>query len=424
MGSGLFSSLCLVILASQQIPSIPSDSVVFILLFVQWQAFVLTAAKLGIDQAIFATVSGDQRIHYNIPRFIITHSLPICLFSSIIVALTFSITAGAVAFLSTILDVYSIAWIAHANARRRFGVTAVANVLKFPLFFVLIFLSSGWYSGRTFLLLCFLLSSMARAVWIYRQREQQSQDQEVFLSAVLPMTVQQLLNFCLYRLDQLALASFGTFTHITAQSTEMFVYIAKFPELIGGGILLLGTLTFPTLVAGSQIPDVHLRLRITRGAKLLLLVASLGICVGFFVYQISWKEGMTISLFQLSVPFLLTASLILPTHVVSYVMLRNGYLRNLIRNLGVGVVSGGIVCTIALKAGHVTLLAWTVPIQLIVFLLTSFTMHLYPSKALYRFTAEPVTRRSDSIQVPLLTATGALVYRGDDRLGFLSTRES
>lgn len=384
LGSGLISALFLALLASQRLESIPSDSVVFVLLFVQWQVLGLTVAKLGIDQVVFATVTRDTTLRYDLVNFLFTRSLPLGLGVSMAIAFIFSPFAGAVALVSILLDVYAVAGGADMNARRQFLVSTVANFLNYPLFFFLLLLTSLATSDINVILSCFAFSSLVRAAWIFSRLRTIRVHHLVRFSAAGSMVAQQLGNYLLYRVDQLSLAFLGAVSSLTLASSEQYVFWAKFPELIASGILILGLFLLPPLLNRTDLAGRYLRIQISVDYWLFLGALAFMIIAAFAVYQLAWDGTLTYSEWQRSIPFLLHSILILPVHAISYLLLGDGQVASLVRNLVLSMAIGAIPWAVAYKLSSTFVLSLVVPIQLATFILATFMLPLLSARPLYR----------------------------------------
>lgn len=373
--SGLFSALCLSLLASQRISWISGDAIVFILLFIQWQTLALTICKFGIDQVIFAVESRDTSLRLDITHFVWTRVLVPAFFISLVVAYVFSPFSALIAFASVILDIFSLATSAELNARRKLVSTTIANLLNYPLFFVLTFSLTWFVTDVNGILSVFLLSSVGRSYWLFTRNRKSDSTNKMRFTAAKSMAMQQVANYAAYRSDQLILPLMVTFASVHLASQEEYVFLAKYPEFVSSGVVLLGVILLPTLVGGVSFDRSKFRLRMSTRHGLLFGAVSLGVIVAFGAYQLVWQDdGDTDKLWIHGLPFLASALLVLPVHAVSYLLLSYGYVSTMIRNLSLGLILGLVVSLASFLTFNVWILSMVVPIQLVIFLMATFVL--------------------------------------------------
>lgn len=369
LGSGGVASLGFAALTSGRVSAMDSAVAVGLLLFIQWQVIGITIAKLGVESLVFVTVHRDPSVRPTLRHHIATRTLPLALLFSILVGFIFSPVIGALCFVSVALDAHAASMVAELSARERFMETAFVSLLNYPLFFLVLFTLSSWSRLDLIdVLVIFTGSSFAR--WIYlRLRARRNRTlRPISVVAGVGMGMQQLLNFLLFRIDQLFLGTALAAAVISTQSGDFvrqFVYLARYPELASNVVVALAAMVLPRLFMRQpkmwQDAVLHLRRH-----RLLAALTVLGGVCAFIVYVTIW-EGSTIPVL-FGVPFLISALTALPVNAVSYSFIREQRIRLLVRNLAVSVGIGAILLLVAYWTGSVYPLLYAVPVQQIVFL--------------------------------------------------------
>lgn len=380
LGSSVISAIGFIVIASNRWLAVEAQVAVFLILFVQWQTLGLTIAKTGIEQVVFAMVSKDDAAYLNPLGYVFSKALPLALLFSIVVCFVFSPWAGTVAFGTILLDTWSLIIMADLNARQRFGVTAASNLLNYPLFFAGIFIISRFERLTIpIVLMVFLLASVVRWAFLANNRFVREGMREVVCTASMEMGVQQVLNHLLFRADQIVLAILGLKLQ-SVNDAGMYIFLAKFPELAAGVMVVAGTVLFPRMYI-SYPCDIRQLLGslVKRWPLAAGYVAALALALA--LYLVLWK-GTDISPWLL-LPFLLHTLAIILVNNITYSALRQGYLRRLLINLAVAV-SVGLAVAVQLHFDfNVFVLAWIVPVQLLVFISLTFALNWGRTRQLY-----------------------------------------
>jgi hypothetical protein len=362
------------LLASDRWSLLDPELTTLIILFIQWQVFGLTIAKLGAEQTVFAVVSGNPKVRFDARRHVLSRSLPLAALFALLALALFPSWAAAVLVASIAFDTWSLLLIADLNARGAFGITATANLLNYPLFFVLTFAGALFFEWNVYSIFAvFTLTSAARCLYLATIRPP-SGTSLVVARGNLAMGVQQAMNYGLFRLDELLLAAFVIGAHATLG--REYVFQARFPQIASIGAVLLGVVLFPRvhleMTAGGRPRLLSLPLR-----RLHLLALAAAAAVAIFAMnaayrQLLWTEPTTLS----GVPFVFHACAVLPVNLITYSMLRAGCLRGLLRNLAASIGVGAVYLAIAWSAGAnwPAALAWIPSIQLAAMILFSLLL--------------------------------------------------
>jgi hypothetical protein len=358
LASGAISAGVLALLVSHRTNWLNPATAAFLLLFVQWQTLSLTVSKCGMEVAVFATVSREPDLAYGFRRVLILPTLPLAICCGIAAAFVFGLVASVALVVSVLMDTYAVLGISEFNGRGNHAAAAMANILNYPLFFaVLGGAALVTEPGELIVLMAFVLSSAARAVWVRSRRTESPATRPAVPAAGAPIALQQAGNYVLFRGDQLVLALpfVSRLSPDAAVFLPAYLFLAKLPELAAGVLNAVGLVVFPRLVRS--------------GAKRLAAftaVVDIGILLGAFFYVKLWSGPVFPT--ALLVPFLVHAALVLPVNALTYRMMSEGFVGGLLRNLGAALVPGIALFLLVLTSARLPLLAWIVPVQLATFI--------------------------------------------------------
>lgn len=368
LGSSVISAIGFIIIASNRWVHFDAASGVFIILFVQWQTLGLTMAKTGIEQVVFALVSDNDRVYLEPSKYIFRKALPLAGLFSVAVIFVFSPLAAIVAFSTILLDTWSLLVMADLNARKQFTATALANLVNYPVFFIAVFTLNHFNRLDIPLTLAmFFLSSALRCLWLKYNQFTHTGMKEVVCKVNLEMGIQQTLNYILFRADQIILAVMSL--RVQAQEgVSMYVFLAKFPELVSGVAVIAGTVMFPRYFIRYPF-DLHQLAGFVRKYAACLTGYIAALTLAIWAYVSLWS-GLTISL-HLAIPFLLQTLCILLVNNLTYSAIRQGYLRRLLINLSLSVAAGLSIAAFFQFKFDAIALAWLVPAQLLTLIILS-----------------------------------------------------
>jgi len=380
LGSSVISAIGFIIIASNRWVAFDPAAAVSLILFVQWQTLGLTIAKTGMEQVVFALVTEDDGAYLDPARYVFRKAAPLAGIFSLAVLFVFSPWAACVAFCTILLDTWSLIIMADLNARQRFKTTALSNLFNYPLFFIVIFaLNHASRLDTNVTLAVFLASSALRWLWLWSNRTARAGRREVDCTANVRMGTQQALNYLLFRADQIILAVLGLKMQMDS-TVGMYVFLAKFPELVSGVMVVAGTVIFPRM---------YIRYPFDRQALLGAVRAHSGYIAGYtaavaaalFAYLALWN-GQAIPLY-LAVPFLVQSLCIVLANNITYSTLRQGYLQRLLVNLTRAVLAGGVIFLFLQHDFSIRTLSWIVPVQLLLFIGLSLTLGWGRRRELY-----------------------------------------
>ena len=202
---------------------------------------------------------------------------------------------------------------------------------------------------------------------------------QVVCKVNVEMGIQQSLNYVLFRADQIVLAIMGLKLR-TNINLDMYVFMAKFPELLSGVMLIAGAVLFPKIFIRYpfNFQDILNTLR-----KYSFVIAGYFIVVllTLCIYTYLWK-GENIPGYLLG-PFLIHSLSIVLVNNITYSALRQGFLRRLLVNLSFSVLAGLFFSIYLFTNFTIGALSWVVPAQLLLFITMSLVIGWGQSRELY-----------------------------------------
>jgi len=375
VGSGVVSALALSVITSNRWHVLDPNVGVTLVLFMQWQILGLTLTKMGIDQMIFAAITHDSAQKPDTRKHMLSRALPVSLIFAVLVVLVFGPWAGAACFASLLFDTKAVLILAELNAREKYTDVMIANMLNYPLFFALVFGLQLWTPvSLPLVFLVFVFTSFARWAWLSIAIRHETPLPERQFEGTVLSGLPPLLNLLLFRVDQVLLGTTAIMTLVATVGNDFvrqILFVDRYPEIVSGGLTALTGLLLPRLYLHYPFTIQEL---IASSAKRWWLIAVyvLIMVLPLALYALLWR-GAPLS------PILLAAGavsaiLILPTNALTYSMIRQGYLRGLVRNLTIAVLTGLIV----IAAGYAFRVPFgvvvAVPLQLLVFVVTTLVM--------------------------------------------------
>lgn len=380
LGSSVLSALGFIVIASNRWVDFDQTSAVALILFVQWQTLGLTIAKSGIEQVVFALVTENDRAYLNPATYVFKKALPLAGLFSLVVLFVFSPWAACVAFCTILLDTWSLIMMADLNARQKFSTTSLSNLFNYPLFFAVIFTVNHFGRLNTPVTLSvFLATSFLRWLWLRSNWSIREDMHEVECTAHVQMGIQQVLNYLLFRADQIVLAILGLKMQQNG-SVAMYLFLAKFPELVSGILVVAGTVIFPRIYIRYPFDRQMLLPTVWRFSGIIAAYAA-ALSIALFAYLFLWY-GEKVPPY-LAVPFLIHSLCIILVNNITYSALRQGYLQRLLTNLTWSLLAGVVSMTLLRSDAAVGILAWLVPTQLLVFIILSLSFSWGRSRELY-----------------------------------------
>ena len=370
LGSGLFTTIGFVILASGRIYTIEDDISLFVLLFVQFQMIGLTISKFGLDNLIFAKYIADNNYKIDPVEYIKRFGIYLILLFCTISYFTFNFESSIFLFFLLIFDTFSILSLIQIAARGNYNSTLISNFLSYPLFFLLFFGISFFYSlTKTQILFLLVLCSFLRAISSFYNFKFIRQPNSN-LSFDYKIGLQQILNYVIFKTDQI-IFSFGVISALVFNYNDLdlkkFIFLSKFPEIVSGIMVSLAVLYTPSLYINSKEKYLSVFSKYKNFILLAILIASLGM----FFYSFLWKGDDVISVYLL-LPYLVHVLLIIVVNMITVGFLMDQKINNLIKNLVFSITAGLVTLFIVFVFQITNGILWAIPIQLLTFSLLPF----------------------------------------------------
>lgn len=370
LGANLVSGVSLALISSGRLTFIDSEIANFIVIFIQWQVFALTVAKFGIDQVVFAAVSADRTLVFDATRHITRRVLPASVLFAIIIGALFSPWAALGLLFSLPVDAYSVMRIADLNARKKFPQAASASLFNYPVFLLLVLIVGLTVGLNTaWVIVLFISSSLTRAAYLWlisrRNPADASSYRRVDSDVSTPMVLQQAMNYWMFRSDVLLLSLAGS-AGISALEIQKYLFLSRFCDFVAVLVTSLGPVFLPLLFVKYPygVGGTRSRLRQTLFYVGMVVAMFVLIVPASLIYRELWSTGR-IS-WEEFLPFLVVSALILLPNIVTYSMLRQGYLQGLLRNQTLAVFCGAlwVVAVILLFTAGLAYLPTMIIIQL------------------------------------------------------------
>jgi len=298
---------------------------------------MLTAAKFGADQLVYAMVTGDPTQRPILAQHMLQRAVPIALLAALAMWPVFGPATAIAGLVATLADTHAVVLMADLAARYRLREFSFGNILNYPLFFLLLatvpLYGELGVAGAAW---CFAASSVAR--WGYIVSRPLSTQSRVATPVVAPLAlgIQQSLNYLVFRGDQLLLPVVAAhlFGQASPGAAREYVYLARFPELVSAVLVTLAPMYLPTLydaIRGRQSPaDLDLgRWAAVIGSTLVAASAT------FAIVAPTRPDAI------LTLPFLAAAMMALPANTVTYAFLRDECHDQVNSALATGLLAGG-----------------------------------------------------------------------------------
>ena len=250
----MISAVALTIITSNRWHLLDPQVGVRLVLFLQWQAFGLTIAKLGVDQVIFAAITDNPQRRLLTSAHMRRRAIPLALAFRVLVAAVFDPWYGLACLASMLLDTESILLLADLNARERYTSVMTASLLNYPLFFLFLFGLQVWHQVSIGLALAlFVMTSITRWAWLVLTRSVTTALPSLSIQGTALTGIAPLLNFLMFRGDQVLLGTTVISTLVATVGSDFIrqlLFLGRYQELLSGGIAIL---------TGMLLPRLHLR---------------------------------------------------------------------------------------------------------------------------------------------------------------------
>jgi hypothetical protein len=348
-------------MSSGRAHGIDPDACVRFLLFVPWQTLGVTVVKCGVDTWVLSRGGSWTGRSLALGKLLIRRYLPLSVLVGLLLLTRLPPFACAVAMSTAFADAVATVLSNEMATHNRVTHAAATNFLKFPLFFLLICVVAAFARVNfNLLLVVFGLTSAARLIvlLLLRADERESGEQP----NAFALGTQQILNYGLFKNDQLVT---GIVNSAGTAGDAVFVYLARFPELISAMLTACAPVLLPGIYARKGMDTLRVLVRSTQGAlgiAAIILVATL--------YGATAAKPMATAVWPLLPAVIMHSVFALPVNYRTYALFREHRERTLLTGLvKANAVGIGISAVIAsLLAEIPPAILWVVPAQQAVFL--------------------------------------------------------
>lgn len=366
IGTGLVGAVCIALMTSGKVSFVSADAAARLAIFIAFQVLGITLVKAGLDSYVFARAASEQAgALYNLRPVFRTTIFRVWIVFSIGSYFVLETWLGAViCSVSVLCDVYAAVRTAEFTARKQFRIVAVANLAKYPLYFLLLFIVGPFLTiGYDDLLYLFLFISLLRSLFLFAISARFTFQSVPAYSFGL-LGVQQVFNYLLFRLDQVSIPFLSSsMPALDSTGLSNFIFLTKYPELVSYFAAALGSIVFPKLLVhwGSNYCG-------SRRERWLINIGLIVLCgFGLLIYVMAIQGGLDISFVFL--PLVLAACLSFEVNFATFRMLAENSFRRLLIGSGMGVLFGVVVAAFAENTQSITMIYWIVPVQMAIFLI-------------------------------------------------------
>ena len=365
IGTGLVGAVCIALMTSGKISFVSASDAARLAIFIAFQVLGITLVKAGLDSYVFARAASDKDgALYNLRLIFKTNIFRVWIAFSIGSYFILGTLQGAViCSVSVLCDVYAAVRTAEFTARQQFRIVAIANLTKYPLYFLLLFflrtLFTLSYDGLLYL---FLFISLLRSLILFMMSARFSFQSVPAYSFGL-LRAQRVFNYLMFRLDQVSIPLLSrSMPALDSIGLSNFVFLTKYPELVSYFAAALGSIVFPKLRAhwGLNSHDF-------RRERWLINMILVVLCIfGLLIYVVILQDDLNFS--YVFFPLALAAFLSFEVNFATFRMLTENSFKRLLTGSAIGVLFGFFTVIFAESIQSMALIYWVVPIQMVVFL--------------------------------------------------------
>jgi hypothetical protein len=351
----------LYLMSAGRIAGIEPDASVKFLLFLPWQALGITIVKCGVDSWILSRAVDWPGRSLELRSLVLKRYVPLALAVGFLLCSRLAVEVCVVAAVTALMDALAAVLTNEMAAQARVKAAGAASMLKFPLFFGLTFVVALFgHVGSQLLLVLFFVTSALRLCLLLWLRPAGRTASEWPKTGSLAL--QQVLNYGLFKNDQLAT---GIINRAGTGTDALFVYLARFPELISVVVTATGPLIYPQLYAQRDAPGF-----VGMPAQWRTVVAVALVVAMALVYAATGTQVAAHGAWPLLPAVTLSGLLVVPVNYRTYALLREQHERQLVA----GLLKGNLLGVLAIGAlavvydGVPPLVLWVIPAQQILFL--------------------------------------------------------
>lgn len=368
LGSGIISSIGIVLFSSNTIKFIDVKIVIDILIILQIHSIGLTITKLSFDAISYSYFLNNKNFRPKIKNFIFKKALILAIPILIFAVYRFSYIIGFLIFINVILDQFSNLVINQLNYRHLFNKAFILNLLSYPLFFLTIILVSYYFKfNLEYYLIIFFICLILKFLLSNYFYNRIFYTEDIDLLPNWNMGFQQIFNYFLFKSDtiiiSLPLVFISTLNIDKSEILEIF-YLSRFPELVSGLTLALSVLYYPRYIfnSGSEFLN-KIKLK-----DFLFYFSSIIILFGIFLFF--WKHSYNLKIYNI-IFYFFNGFFVLVCNLITFNLIKMEKYKLLINNLLISCVFG-VISLFVFKIFNLNIYFAIVPIQMIVFVFCFF----------------------------------------------------
>lgn len=361
LSPGAVSAVGLLLFPLGVFPGLPKAVATEFLVFLPWHLLSLTACKFGLDTWVLARAPQWAGASLRLHKFLLLRAVPATVAISALLASKFTPTTIVLGALCIISDVVALIISAELAGQGQIARAASGHFLKYPLFFLVVFI---WgFSGPLNLeqiLLAFAASSVARALYYFYATYPLRQVPFEWPPLNL-MLGQQILNYGLFKNDQLSFAFLGP----TTSTQDSLVFYARFPEFLSAIVVALAPVLYPAYLKLLSQPWRSSML----GAVCLVYLSAIAAAVWGYS---NFAPDTGLSIHLPSAAIIAHAALILPVNAQTFKMFKDGAERRLLFSLSWANLGGmSFIAAVFSMNSDSSMILIAIPVQQAVFLLSA-----------------------------------------------------
>lgn len=310
LGSGFVAAVGFVVFATGHFFNVSQIDNTSFLLIVSLLVFSLTAGVFGSDRQVLALSTGFKT-SIRISNRLILWNIFVSFFSFIYLLYSFhlAVYSAFALSLSVALDAFAVIIQSWLSTQMRSGIVFLSNFLRYPLFFLIIYLFGLLFTvSIEFLCLLFSLSSIVRFIFLLQFVRKGYDFHVIHISMNKSIGLYQIINYVVFRGGQLVAGL--PFFSLDKASLPGVILCWKVIELIDKSFVYLMPIIFNIYNKFSK-----------KQFYFFLAILCSGACLVFFLFYF-WSSPGTIS-FSLLLLFLFHVFFLLPVNLSVLIKYRN-----------------------------------------------------------------------------------------------------